>query len=297
MNKQGKIIKGIAGFYYVHVPELGTFECKAKGNFRHQKIKPLVGDNVEIQILSDKDFLGNIEKILPRKNELIRPAVANIDQALLVFAVTKPEPNLNLLDRLIILMQKQGVECTICFSKTDLVTKEEEAYLSEIYKDSACKLVFISNFDENKDLPPVKILDLLEGKTSVLAGPSGVGKSTLLNRIVPSANMETGNISEKIQRGRHTTRHSEIFHVSDNTYLLDTPGFTSLYLTEFEKEEIKDYYPEFSNFGNGCKFLDCSHINEPSCEVKTAVETGLISPVRYENYRNIYDEIKNIRRY
>ena len=166
--KQGKIIKGIAGFYYVHVPELGTFECKAKGNFRHQKIKPLVGDNVEIQILNEKDFLGNIEKVLPRKNELIRPAVANIDQALLVFAITKPEPNLNLLDRLLILMQKQGVECTICFSKTDLVTKDEQDKLTDIYKDSGCELVFISNFDENSNKAPVEITELLKNKTSIL---------------------------------------------------------------------------------------------------------------------------------
>lgn len=295
--KQGKIIKGIAGFYYVHVPELGTFECKAKGNFRHQKVKPLVGDNVEIQVLSEKDYLGNIEKILPRKNELIRPAVANIDQALLVFAITKPEPNLGLLDRLIILMQKQGVECTICFSKTDLVTDKEKDYLTEIYKNSECELVFISNFDEDSDKAPGEIMKLLKDKTSVLAGPSGVGKSTLLNRIVPSANMETGGISEKIERGKHTTRHSEIFHVEENTYLFDTPGFTSLYLTDFEKEEIKEYYPEFMEHGSGCKFLDCSHINEPSCGVKNAVEAGHISLVRYENYKNIYDEIKNIRRY
>ncbi len=294
--KQGKIIKGIAGFYYVHVPELGTFECKAKGNFRHQKIKPLVGDNVEIQILNGKDFLGNIEKVLPRKNELIRPAVANIDQALLVFAITKPEPNLNLLDRLLILMQKQGVECTICFSKTDLVTKDEQDKLTAIYKDSGCELVFISNFDENSDKAPVEIMALLENKTSILAGPSGVGKSTLLNRIVPSANMETGSISEKIERGKHTTRHSEIFHVGENTYLFDTPGFTSLYLTDFEKEDIKEYYPEFAEYSD-CKFLDCSHINEPSCGVKNAVEDGRISSIRYENYKNIYEEIKNIRRY
>lgn len=295
---QGKIIKGIAGFYYVHIPDKGVFECKAKGVFRNQKIKPLVGDNVEVKILDEKESLGNIEDILPRNNELIRPAVSNIDQALVVFAVTNPKPNFNLLDRFIIMMEKQNVESIICFSKKDLVTEEEEQKLSDIYKNSKCKVLFLSNFSKDgEDCAYNELLKLLDGKTTALAGPSGVGKSTLLNRIVPQANMETGEISEKIQRGRHTTRHSEIFHVSGSTYLLDTPGFTSIYLNEFEKDEIKEYFPEFEDYSDKCRFIGCVHVNEPSCAVKDAVKAGIISSVRYENYKNIYEEVKSIRRY
>lgn len=295
---QGKIIKGIAGFYYVHIPDKGVYECKAKGIFRNQKIKPLVGDNVEIKILDEKEFLGNIEDILPRNNELIRPAVTNIDQALVVFAITDPKPNFNLLDRFIIMMERQNVESIICFSKKDLVTGQEEKELSDIYKGSNCKVLFISNFSEDgEDTVYDELLELLKDKTTALAGPSGVGKSTLLNRIVPQANMETGEISEKIKRGRHTTRHSEIFHVEGSTYLLDTPGFTSIYLSDFDKDEIKDYFPEFCEYSSDCKFIGCVHINEPSCGVKRAVEQGIISNIRYENYKNIYEEVKSIRRY
>lgn len=295
---QGKIIKGIAGFYYVHIPDKGIFECKAKGVFRNKKIKPLVGDNVEVKILDEKEALGNIEDILPRSNELIRPAVSNIDQALVVFAITNPKPNFNLLDRFIIMMEKQNVESIICFSKKDLVTGEDEQKLSEIYKNSKCKVLFLSNFSkDSEDCAYNELLKILDGRTTALAGPSGVGKSTLLNRIVPQAGMETGEISEKIQRGRHTTRHSEIFHVSGNTYLLDTPGFTSIYLNEFDKDEIKDYFPEFDDYSNKCRFMGCVHINEPSCAVKDAVKAGIISNTRYENYKNIYEEVKNIRRY
>lgn len=294
---QGKIIKGIAGFYYVHIPDNGVFECKAKGIFRNRKIKPLVGDNVEVQILDDREFKGNIIDILPRENELIRPAVANIDQALVVFSTTDPKPNFNLLDRFLIMLRKQNVECIICFSKKDLTGKAEEAALRDMYKNSNCRVVFIGNMPDDGEAVPKELTKLLEGKTTALAGPSGVGKSTLLNRIVPQANMETGSISEKIKRGRHTTRHSEIFHVSGSTYLLDTPGFTSIYLTDFDKEDIKEYFSEFSEYTDGCRYIGCSHINEPVCGVKNAVANGLINQTRYDNYTNIYEEIKNLRRY
>lgn len=294
---QGKIIKGIAGFYYVHIPDKGVFECKAKGIFRNRKIKPLVGDNVEVQILDDREFKGNIIDILPRENELIRPAVANIDQALVVFSTTDPKPNLNLLDRFLIMLQKQKVECIICFSKKDLAGEAEEAALRDMYKNSNCRVVFIGNMPDDGEAVPEELTQLLAGRTTALAGPSGVGKSTLLNRIVPQANMETGSISEKIKRGRHTTRHSEIFHVSGSTYLLDTPGFTSIYLTDFDKEDIKEYFSEFKEYTDECRYIGCSHINEPVCGVKNAVANGLINQTRYDNYKNIYEEIKNLRRY
>ena len=204
---QGKIIKGIAGFYYVRVVESGIYECKAKGVFRKEKIKPLVGDVVEIDILDDTQKKGNIVEILERKNELIRPAVANIDQALVVFAVTKPKPHFNLLDRFLIMMESKGIPVILCFNKKDIATEPEIQELKEIYASCGYQIVFTSALEE-ENVDEVK--KLLEGKTTAIAGPSGVGKSSLINILQPEAQMETGSISEKIERGKHTTRHSEL---------------------------------------------------------------------------------------
>jgi ribosome biogenesis GTPase len=284
----GKIIKGIAGFYYVYIEGKGVFECKAKGNFRNKKIKPLVGDNVEISIIDEEKMIGNIIEILPRQNELIRPAVANVDQALIVFAMKDPKPNLNLLDRFLMMMLKQDVPTIICFNKKDITEKDDQNALAEIYKNCGCQIVFTSTYTE-EGVSLIK--ELLEGKTTALAGPSGVGKSSLLNRIVPEASMETGEVSEKIKRGKHTTRHSELIHVENQTYLMDTPGFSSLFTHMFEKEEVKDYFYEFRQYDDFCRFQGCMHINEPDCAVKEALEDGKISPIRYENYKLIYEEI------
>lgn len=297
---KGKIIKGIGGFYYVH-DGIGTiYECRAKGIFRNRKIKPLVGDDVEFSELDDVDLnvegkkFGSIEEILPRKNELIRPASANVDQAVIIFAAAAPEPNLNLLDRFLIMMEEKGLPVIIIFNKKDLVTEDKICELRSIYEKTGYPLYFVSLKDK-EDVSAV--LGLMRGKTTVLAGPSGVGKSTFTNTLVSDACMETGTVSEKIQRGKHTTRHSELFFVEKDTYLMDTPGFSSLTPDSMEANEVKDYYPEFDEFVDECRFLGCVHIGERDCGVKDAVKDGKLSPVRYENYRLIYTELKERKRY
>ena len=237
---QGKIVRGIAGFYYVHVPEIGILECKAKGIFRKNKLKPLVGDLVKLSILDEENKKGNIDEVLNRKNELIRPAVANIDQTLVIFAVKKPEPNLNLLDRFLIMMKQKGIPCVLVFNKSDLATEEEMQQLRTCYKDSGCSILFLSA-KENQGVEEIKAV--LEGKTSAVAGPSGVGKSSLINKLQSGISMETGSISEKIERGKHTTRHTEFIPIGENTFIMDTPGFSSLAVFDMEKEEWIDFLP------------------------------------------------------
>lgn len=291
---QGKIVKGISGFYYVHIAGSGIYECKAKGIFRNQNIKPLVGDNVEIAILNEKERTGNIEAILPRENELIRPAVANIQQALVIFAAAKPEPNFNLLDRFLIMMEYQKVPVTICFNKTDLITDEELYTFADIYAACGYSVVFTSA-KEQEGLSA--LLELLEGKTTAVAGPSGVGKSSLINCLQEGRQMETGAISKKIERGRHTTRHSEIIPIHGNTYIMDTPGFSTLNIPGFEKEDLQQYYREFAEYEPYCRFQGCSHIKEPECGIKDALREGKISSLRYENYKLLYQELKEIKKY
>lgn len=290
----GKIIKGISGFYYVYVEGAGLYECKAKGSFRKQKIKPLVGDNVEIAVIDEANKLGNVEKILPRKNELIRPAVSNIDMALVIFASAKPDPNFNLLDRFLCMMEYQKVPVTICFNKIDLVDQEKLKEYSGIYEPAGYNVIFTCT-KTKEGLGSIR--SLLEGKTTTVAGPSGVGKSSIINCLQSDITMETGTISEKIERGKHTTRHSEIIPVSHDTYIMDTPGFSSMDVPGFEKENLWTCYPEFVRHEPYCRFIGCSHINEPDCGVKAAVEDGEISPVRYENYKLLYEELKNRHKY
>lgn len=290
---QGKIIKGIAGFYYVYT-SLGLIECKAKGVFRKDKIKPLVGDNVEIQIVDEKELTGNITEILPRYNALIRPASANIDQALVIFAIVKPDPNYNLLDRFLITMEKQGLPAIICFNKRDIATPGEEEELRKAYGSCGYQVLFVSGVKE-EGMEEIK--SCLKGKTTVVAGPSGVGKSTIINALYPNANMETGEISKKIERGKHTTRHAQLFALDEETFIMDTPGFTSLSLGEMEKEELAVYYPEFTEYEVNCKFGGCAHLSEPVCGIKAALAEGKISRVRYDNYTILYEELKNRKKY
>lgn len=290
---QGKIIKGIAGFYYVQVQEAGIYECRAKGIFRKDGIRPLVGDDVVLTVLEEKEKTGNIEEILPRKNELIRPAVANIDQALIIFALKQPKPNFHLLDSFLVGMERQDVPTIICFNKLDKVPAEECEKIKRIYRNCGSRLLFASA-KTGEGLEELR--EILRGKTTTVAGPSGVGKSSLVNRLT-DAGMETGDVSKKTDRGRHTTRHSEILWVEKDTYICDTPGFSAFFVRDMEPETLKDYFPEFYPYEGQCRFLGCTHTHEPECPVKEKVNAGEISRERYESYCGMYAELKEQRKY
>ena len=291
---RGKIVKGIGGFYYVYVEGAGLYECRAKGIFRNKKMKPNVGDVVDIDVISEEEKTGNLVVIHPRKNQLIRPMVANVDQALVIFAVHEPEPNFQLLNRFLIMMEKQEIPVVICFNKMDLASDEEREQLLLDYENSGCHVLF-SSAQEGEGIPELK--SLLRGKTTVMAGPSGVGKSSTLNSISEGKQMETGAVSEKIKRGRHTTRHSELIYLGEDTYLMDTPGFSSLYLMDIDKEDLRFYFPEFGAYENQCRFNGCSHIHEPGCAVKEALAEGRISRMRYEDYCYLYEELASARKW
>ncbi len=289
----GKIIKGIAGFYYVNTEEKGTFECNAKGAFRNEGTKPLVGDDVEIDITDEVNLKGNVVKILERRNALIRPACANIDGALVIFALKTPNPNFNLLDRFLIYMGKEGIPCTVVFNKCDLCTEDEMKPIAEIYAKAGVKVFFVS---VKKDIGIIDLKTEIKGKTMVLAGPSGVGKSSLINLLCKEANMEVGKISEKTERGKHTTRHVELLKPGKNTFILDTPGFTSLDIFE-TKENLKYCFEEFKPYEGNCRFRTCMHVSEPGCAVKEAVEAGIINKIRYESYVKLYGEAPKASRF
>lgn len=288
-HSTGRIIRGIAGFYYVWTESGEVLECKAKGVFRNRSLTPLVGDLVSVEITEKSQSKGNIIEIWERKSELIRPQVANVDQAMVVFAAADPKPNYNLLDRFLIMMARQQVDVLIVLNKKDLGKPEELKDLQEIYKKCGYP-VFLCCAKSGEGIEEIQ--SVLKKKTTVLAGSSGVGKSTILNVLYPEAKMKTGEISKKIKRGKHTTRHSELLCLEKDTYLIDTPGFSSLYLSDIEKEELKDYFTEFLPYKKECRFLGCQHQKEPDCAVKEALQEGKISKMRYETYQLLYEELK-----
>lgn len=286
---EGKIIRGVGGFYYVHA-EGKVYECRAKGIFRKDGIRPLPGDLAEIAVLDETESKGNLERILPRKNALIRPAVANVDQAMVIFAFESPKPNFNLLDRFLVTMEKNGIPPVILFNKKDLAREGQQEEILRRYVNTGYTMLFVSA-KRGEELWRVRTV--LKGKTTTVAGPSGVGKSSLINRLQTAERLQTGEISEKIERGRHTTRHTQLLPVEENTYILDTPGFSSIELFDLRKEELGDLFPEIASRADGCRFAGCSHLTEPDCAVKEALERGEISEGRYENYRLFYEELKN----
>ena len=286
---EGKIIRGVGGFYYVHA-EGKVYECRAKGIFRKDGIRPLPGDLAEIAVLDETESKGNLERILPRKNALIRPAVANVDQAMVIFAFESPKPNFNLLDRFLVTMEKNGIPPVILFNKKDLAREGQQEEILRRYVNTGYTMLFVSA-KRGEELWQVRTV--LKGKTTTVAGPSGVGKSSLINRLQTAERLQTGEISEMIERGRHTTRHTQLLPVEENTYILDTPGFSSIELFDLRKEELGDLFPEIASRADGCRFAGCSHLTEPDCAVKEALERGEISEGRYENYRLFYEELKN----
>ena len=288
----GRIIKGVGGFYYVYISE-GTYTCKAKGTFRLDKMKPLVGDIVEMAVIPGEDMVGNITQIHDRKNELIRPNVANVDQALIIFSLVRPDPNFVTLDKMILQYKAQGIPVLICFNKDDLADDMFAARVAEDYRNCGCRLVISSaKMGEGID----ELSGLLSGHTTTVAGPSGVGKSSVINCLTGDKIQQTGEISRKLARGKHTIRHSEIIPIKDNTYIIDTPGFSSFDLFDIRPEDLSGYYEEFNDI-SACRFMPCSHTHEPGCMIKEAVTEGRISQLRYDNYVHILNELTNSRRY
>ncbi|MDD6736113.1 MAG: ribosome small subunit-dependent GTPase A [Clostridiales bacterium] len=282
---KGKIIKGIGGFYYVKAADNTVYECKARGIFRKDGIKPYIGDDVEIETDGEK---GSIKEILPRRNSLIRPPVANIDLIVIVAAAANPEPNLFMLDKLLVSAEINEITPIILINKTDIKDGSE---IFSIYKETGYTVLSVC---AAQDKTLSCLIPFLEGKTAAFAGLSGVGKSTILNTLTGNE-LETGSVSEKIKRGRHTTRHVELMELKSGGHVLDTPGFSSFEISGIKSGELYKYFPEIRRLSGMCRFKGCSHINEPDCTVKEHVENGRIAVSRYESYKELYNQLRNVK--
>ncbi len=280
---KGRIVKGIGGLYFVDTSS-EVIECSIRGIFRKNKITPTVGDYVKISLLEDNK--GIIEEILERKNILIRPRVSNIDCAIITFSLISPNINIDLLDRFLVLAESQSVEnIIICINKCDLANEEDITYIKSLYKD-IYPIIFTSTI---KNIGIQDLKNFMDRKVTVFAGPSGVGKSSLINYILPNASLRTGDISKKIERGKHTTRQVELLEAWEHTYIVDSPGFTSLNM-DFLENDLDKYFKEFKYFLGDCKFYDCKHIHEPNCAIKEQIGKN-ISKERYNRYTKLLNEM------
>lgn len=282
---RGIVVKGIAGFYYVKAGE-NVHQCKARGIFKKDGIKVAVGDVVNIELNEGSDAL--ITEIEERKNSFIRPPIVNVDCMAVVFAAADPAPSFAVIDKFLVMAEKSNTEIIICVNKVDLIGEEKIEKLKKIY-GNIYPMVFVSG-EQGTGIEELK--KLLAGKKCALAGPSGVGKSTILNALEPRAAVETGEISEKTKRGKHTTRHVEIFDTDFGAMIFDTPGFTSFDVLEAEEDELAHYYPEMQEFLGKCRYDNCRHIKEPECAVREAVKEGIISKSRYRSYEEQINEIR-----
>ncbi len=295
---KGRIIKGLSSFYYVKsYKNKEVYECRARGILRKDNVSPIIGDEVHITVIDEKEKKGMIEEVLERSTLLIRPPIANVTKALLIFSVKSPDPNLSLIDRFIVLAEKEALSVVLCFNKIEL--DEQKSYLeyTEMYK-RAGYTVIPTSVQQNIGLEAVK--KELKNNITVIAGPSGVGKSSLLNKIDPRLNLKTSDISQKLQRGRHTTRYAQLIELDEDSLVADTPGFSSLNLDTLENSELKEYFIEFHEYDHDCKFgFKCIHLNEPGCRIKEAVQKEEISTQRYQSYLQLLGEImeNNKRRY
>jgi ribosome biogenesis GTPase / thiamine phosphate phosphatase len=286
---EGKIIKALSGFYYV-LGEEGIIQCRGRGVFRKNKVTPLVGDEVSYQAENKTD--GYIMEVKGRKNELVRPPIANVDQAILVFSAVEPEFSTTLLDRFLVLVEYNHITPLICITKVDLLEEglgKLEQYAAD-YRDAGYEVILTSS-ETLEGLE--KLYPYLEGNISVFAGQSGVGKSSLLNALRPDLELKTSVISQHLGRGRHTTRHVELIKIGDSGLVADTPGFSSLEFTEIEPPELNFCFPDIERISEDCKFRGCLHVSEPKCAVKAAVEAGEIPEYRYEHYKDFLQEIKD----
>lgn len=282
---EGIIIKGIGGFYYVKAADGNVYECKARGIFRNEKIIPVIGDNVRIETDGAK---GAVTDIFPRRTQLVRPSVANIDMLVLVAAAASPDPNLFLIDKMLINAQINGIQPIICINKTDLTEGKE---LADIYTNAGYKVISVC---AKENIGIDALFDAVKGKISAFAGLSGVGKSSILNILTGNA-LETGAVSEKIQRGKHTTRHVELFELPQGGFVLDTPGFSSLEIHTIKADELQNYFPEMAQTKDVCRFRGCSHINEPDCAVKAMLIDGRMPQSRYESYKTLYNQLNSVK--
>lgn len=280
---EGTIIKGIGGFYYVKNND-NIYECKARGKFRNEGLTPMVGDKVIITLNNNK---GVMQKIYERENQLIRPQVANISQAFIVFALKNPEINLELLNKFLIQCELKNIKAVVCFNKIDLIDDYKHNEVVKMVKSAGYEYIFLN---AKQELGLEKIKARLTNNVTVFCGPSGVGKSTILNGIVGRKVMETGNISEKLKKGKHTTRHSELVEINGG-FVVDTPGFSTLDFNFHTKDELQEYFPEFLEYKDECRFNGCMHYKEPGCKIKQMVEEGKIHIKRYEFYIKTLDKI------